>query len=267
MPIRFENAPLAEIVAQVQWQQSGGFRVPEPGELILAPSSGVAPRLEAFFLRFGTALHALGFTQAERLAPIGFPTLPFQPVYRYRQPSAISPLFQIGPGIFSAHAVPPYKSWESFAPNVESGLKALVGAQGEDEALGALTVKLRYIDAFGPDLAGGTDFAAFISDVLGFRLHLPKAFARIKALQAELRPHVQFRVAVEPKMQLHFILTEGMMNGAAAAVMDTAIVQEELISPNVDQVMSALTRSRAKIHDLFIALTEPIHDRMKPVEA
>jgi len=103
----------------------------EPGGVSLPIITGDVSRFEEFFMRFGGAAHQLGFAEVERLTPPNFPLIGFQPVFRFRPPSdkGRKVLYQVGAGMFSANAVPPYKSWDDFGPVVRSGVRALIGAR------------------------------------------------------------------------------------------------------------------------------------------
>jgi hypothetical protein len=56
-------------------------------------------------------------------------------------------------GVFSANAIPPYRSWSVFSPEVEAGIDILLAVRDDAEKQAMFNpVTLRYIDAFRPDL-------------------------------------------------------------------------------------------------------------------
>lgn len=134
----FAKAPLVEIVAELRWQPSG-----QPLQLTQAGGgAGISPAvfigdttLEEFFLGFASHVNQLGFPRAERLVPSGVPLMPFRPVWRFRRSDNESAgvLYHIGPGLFSANAIPPYRSWRDFSPVVKSGVEALLKTRVESE--------------------------------------------------------------------------------------------------------------------------------------
>lgn len=125
MSATFENAPLVEIIAEIRWNPQM-----VPLQTVSGHGPAAAPVMalntnafDEFFMRFGGEVYQKGFEQSERLVPSGFPMMLFQPVYRYRKSASAdaSVLYQVGPGLFSANAIPPYKSWDTFSPTVERG--------------------------------------------------------------------------------------------------------------------------------------------------
>ena len=117
----FSNPPLVELVAELRWTPAGvGAPAPAAGvKLIQFPLA--SEHAEQTFTNFSNQVAAQGFGNSERLVPVGFPYLPFMVVYRFRKPPAQGEnfLYQIGWGVFSANALPPYRDWDSFRPIVE----------------------------------------------------------------------------------------------------------------------------------------------------
>ncbi len=121
----FEKPPLIELIAELRWLPAG---VPAGSENALqqqmpaALFAGLGRSSEQLYMRFAGLMGARGFLHSERLIPVGFPTLPFQPVYRYSKAGTKpgEPVFQLGGGVFTAHVTPPYKSWMIFAHSSRS---------------------------------------------------------------------------------------------------------------------------------------------------
>ena len=170
--ISFENAPLIEIIAELRWLPIGVQTAP-PGQVQIT-IGGADP--DAFLLSFGRRPEVAAFTVAEKLVPSGFPPVWQQVVWRFRNPSSEGALLQVGPGIFTANALQPYKRWSEFRPTVAQGVKALLASrppQEKDQPLTGLT--LRYINGFSPEIMGGLTPAAFMRDILGFSVDPPSA--------------------------------------------------------------------------------------------
>src|SRR5579863_2360328 len=123
----FRQPPLVEIVAEVRWDITGLPGVPAQfaGGPIPVPDSSA---LEIHFMNFASKAAAKGFGLVERVVPTGFPLLAHQVTLRYRNVAEVEgvPLFQLGPGVFTANLSPPYKSWEAFRPFIDLGLGLLL---------------------------------------------------------------------------------------------------------------------------------------------
>src|SRR5258708_31073490 len=180
MSITFARAPLVEIIAELRWvppqttipsqQQPLAFQIPFLG----------GTKQDEFFMRLGAELHQYEFQVVERLVPPGFLTLLYQPIYRYKKATEESSvLYQAGAGLFSAHGVPPYRSWDKFVPFVERGIGAMIATRDSAEKdVHFASVSLRYIDAFTKELTQGRKGAAFMAEVLGLSISLPIALKR-----------------------------------------------------------------------------------------
>lgn len=267
----FSKAPLVEIVAELRWvqqlgtmnqaQQPAGVQVP-----LMAMNSS---RLDEFFMRFGGEVYQHGFQRAERVVPPGFPMILFQPVFRYRKSTVTdgSALYQAGPGLFSANAIPPYRSWDEFAPVVQSGIDALLKARDETEKkLPFTSVSLRYIDAFGPELTEGRDIESFIKNVLGISVTLPMGLSKLIAPGQKVKPLLQLALPLANNMSMNIGIGEGMVNNEVAIVMDTTVATLGEVSADTNSAMETLHAARAVIHEMFFDLTAPIQPLMLPVE-
>jgi len=269
MNATFENAPLVEIIAEIRWN-------PQPSHLQVAMGHGTAATpvmalntnsFEEFFMRFGGEVYQQGFELSERLVPAGFPMMLFQPVYRYRKAARedASVLYQVGAGIFSANAIPPYRSWDTFSPTVEAGVLALLKTRshGGGEAVFS-SVSLRYIDAFGPDLTEGRDIWSFFRDVLGIKLDLPAGLTDHAQPGESPKPSLQLVLPLENKMTMSVGIGDGMVNNEPAIVMDTTVATTADLHASRESVMDTLNSARDVIHRMFIDLTRPISSLMKP---
>jgi len=270
MSFTFASAPLAEIIVEVKWSDPSAFTFPgAPVQMsMVQPSNSV----DEFFMRFGGVAYSAGFKQAERLVPPGFPSMVGQVVYRYRPPAdfenelARSALWQVGPGVFTANAVPPYKSWTEFSPLVKAGVEALIETRPERERASDFTsVSLRYIDAFTDEFRGELTHAQLI-EALGFKVEIPVALQKVLRAGEAPQHVIQFTMPVENNMSMAVSIGRGQFNGTAALIMSTAITTDGAVNPNVDEVMGRLNTARNMIHDSFVELTSGLHSIMKPTE-
>ena len=118
MGLSFKNSPLVEIIAEIRWD------LPWVNQTSAEDTGSVVSiQHEEFYMRFGGKVAAAGFERIERLVPPNFFQLPYQPVYRFRHNAEErgARLYQLGMGLFSVHATPPYKSWAEFKPLVSAG--------------------------------------------------------------------------------------------------------------------------------------------------
>ena len=96
--------------------------------------SNTQARIDTYFdiLRdqFLDALKLHGFAHEERLFPKEIPIelLPYKPRLLLRKQKNQWPIFQIGPGLFTANIVPPYLGWKEFRETLVIGLEALVSS-------------------------------------------------------------------------------------------------------------------------------------------
>jgi uncharacterized protein (TIGR04255 family) len=265
MGVTFENAPLIELITEIRW--GAGAKFPLIGSHQVSKEIGdIYTGTEEFFRRFADLIAPEGFSLIERLVPIGFPALPLQPVYRYRDAGQESgkTLLQLGTGVFSAHALPPYKSWDDFEPTISKGIKALLQAREDSDrqqSFGGMIV--RYINAFSGDLRQNRSVESFVRDVLGIKIILPEPVARILSPEGEVKPRLQLLIPVRSGYQLSLNIGEGLVNGQLAILMDITTASTGETSPTERSLMAKLKELHDVVHDIFIEMTTALHDVMK----
>jgi uncharacterized protein (TIGR04255 family) len=268
MTVTFGNAPLVEIIAELRWNpQPLGSQIGGGNNAPIAVMPVNTNSLDEFFMRFGGAVYKHGFERAERLIPTGFPFMVFQPVYRYRKPSEedASVLYQVGAGVFSANAIPPYQSWNAFSPKVEAGIEALLRTRSDAEkVIPFSSISLRYLDAFGPALTQGRDVGTFIREVLNIKLDLPVGFSKHVAQGQRVKPSIQLALPLSSGMTMNVGIGEGMVNNEVTIIMDTTVGTTGDTPANKGSVIAALNAARYVIHEMFIDLTKPIEGLMQP---
>lgn len=265
----FEKAPLVETIAELRWTPQAvdpqiAVGQGTPSVPLMALNSNT---FDEFFMRFGGEIYQHGFQRAERLIPPGFPMMLFQPVYRYQKADEAnaSALYQLGAGLFSANAIPPYKSWEAFSPTVEAGVEALLKTRPQAEKDTPFSsVSLRYIDAFGPHLTEGRDVGAFIMEVFGVKLELPAAITKHGLAGTAPKPFLQISLPLENQLTMNVNLGEGIINNEQAIIMDTTIATTVDVPANKRAIVDALTCARNVMHEMFVELTKPIASLMQP---
>ena len=269
MNTTFLNAPLIEIIAELRWAHNPASATQvQPGAPIIILNSS---KIDEFFMRFGGEIYSSGFKKTERLVPSDFPAMLYQPVFRYRKDGEDGDgavLYQTGPGIFTANAIPPYKSWDVFSPAVKSGVDALLNSRDDAEKASPFnTISLRYIDAFGPSLTRGMDVRTFLSDILGVSVVLPEGISKVIDQNAKVKPHIQLLLPIDDNTNMNLTLAEAMVNNELSIIMDSTVVITGEIAPDADSIMNSLNGSHQIIHEMFINLTVKIRDLMFPVES
>lgn len=266
MSVTYLNAPLVEIIAEVRWGPASDAVRDGGGSgsiLVTLPQT----KDEELLMHFGAEISKRAFGRIERLSPPGMPMPVGQSVCRFRPTDVTkqSPLFQLGRGVFTSNALPPdYKSWAEFAPIVRTGLDALFEShtRASEAAPNISMVLVRYVDAFGPSLTDGMQPAAFIRNVLGIDIKLPRSISSLSTAD-EVRPSLQFSVPTKLG-QLQVALGSTVRNNQEAVILDTTMIIQRDIGANAEAALAALTEARGAIHDLFRELTAPIHAAMGP---
>lgn len=265
----FKNAPLVEIIAELRWNpQPPPPQITGGGNAPVAVMSVNTNSFDEFFMRFGGEVYQQGFQRAERIVPAGFPIMLFQPIYRYRKATDLdaSVLYQVGAGIFSANAIPPYQSWDDFSPTVEAGIEAMLKIRSDAERAAPFSsVSLRYLDAFGPNFTQGRDTGTFIREVLGIKLDLPEGLSKHVAPGKKFKPAIQLALPLPNGMIMNVGVGEGMVNNEVTIIMDTTVGTTTEIAADKMSAMSALNAARSVIHEMFFDLTKPIAGLMQPV--
>ena len=264
----FERAPVIEIVAELRWLPPNVLQ-PQQGQIQI---SFGAPDSDAFLLNFSRRPEIATFTHAEKLVPSGFPLPLHQVVWRFRNPIDAGALLQVGPGIFSANALQPYKSWSVFRPTVESGVKALLATRSDQEKdQPMIGLSLRYINGFRAEIMDGKSPQAFIRDVLKFRAERPPSLAKLGAGEDAGSTSINLLIPVaNTSKTINVQIGDGTMHEVGAAIdvptvmLDVTVSETAPVAPTAIDIMSAFDTSRGIIHDAFLEMTADIHDRMKP---
>jgi uncharacterized protein (TIGR04255 family) len=267
MTVTFKNAPLVELVAEVHWSPASAAGLGGANQLPGAPprfSLGEGNRLEEFYMRFGGEVFSKGFQRSERVVPPGFPSIQNQVAVRFRKESG-SEMLQVGPGVFAANAVPPYRSWKDFAPCVELGLDCLLRSRHDDEKnLPFNSILMRYIDGFKKAHLVGMSHAQFMRDVLGFEIGAPVGVNKWLDGAAPSSVSLQLAGPMTNGMQLALTVADGVIQGESAVVMDMTISTARAVAPNVAEAMKELAAARDVAHDIFLNVTAKIRDVMGP---
>ncbi len=267
--ISFQDAPLIEIVAELRWLPIG-VQAPQLGQVQLA--FGAADP-DTFLLSFGRRPEIGSFTVVEKLIPAGFPTIWQQVVWRFRDPNQEGVLLQVGPGIFTANALQPYKSWSEFKPTLENGIRALLASRTSQEKEQPFTgLSLRYINGFRSEHMSGLSQSEFMRDILKFKVDLPHALEGLGIAHGSASTSVNLLIPIlgtSKRMSVQVgdgILRQAGANSDTPSVMlDMTVADAVIVHPNIQDIMSSFDAARKIIHDAFLEMTSDIHEKMKPL--
>lgn len=262
----FANPPLVELVAELRWV-AGASVASTPGQPLTLQFPLPAPQLDETFSRFSEQVATKGFGMSERLVPVGFPYFPFSVVYRFRKsPAQGNFLYQIGPGVFSANALPPYRNWESFRPTVEDGIQALLESRQDFERGDFTAISLRYIDLFSEEFTSGMRSYRFLNEVLGIKLALPRVLIDQIGETDKVQSGLQLSIPLKKGLLMNLNLQEGAAAGKNGILMIIEVLTTQPTPSNLLRIMETLENAHDSIRVTFLGLTEKLTFRMNPVQ-
>lgn len=270
--MKFKNPPLIELVADFRWNSSSAsvpmMAIQHPGGQVALPPADPA-RNESFFAAFANGIGKEGFVKAERLVPLGWP-FPIQfPVMRFKRPGKDGvdepTVYQIGAGMFSAHALPPYDNWDKFKPIIRQGFEVMLATRPDEEKTSKFTIiTLRYIDRFTQAFTGDVTPRAFIEGVLKVRLDLPQIVQDEVEDESQINPAIVLRLPLKSGLTMALAINNANDPPNAGIVMDTSVFTTGPTDPEMDSAMGVLEAAHDSIRRIFVALTEPIASKMEP---
>jgi uncharacterized protein (TIGR04255 family) len=263
----FANPPLSEIVAELHWIPWPGAVNPatSPGKVIQFPLP--APELEETYSRFSNNLAKIGFGNSERLSPLGFPTIPFTPLLRFRKPPGSTGgnfLYQIGPGLFSANALPPYSDWNGFKPAVQDGVNAFLDSWGTSRTSEFTKLSLRYINLFSSEFTDDIGSSRFLNEILGIRVEPPAVLTRQMSDPMGLQAGLILNLPLKTGLSMNLTVVDGSVGGKTGIVMTTEAFSVQPTPPYIQQIMERLDSAHSSLHETFLGLTEKLRDKLQP---
>lgn len=264
LTMKFQKPPLIELIAEFRW-----IPTDDQGQLVtnLTQLAVSSQETEAFYERFRAAIATQGYNAAERLVPNGFPYPMQQPVFRYKRTDETSTtsVFQLGVGLFSVHALPPYENWDAFKPIIATGLRTLLEVRLTNARKAFTNISLRYIDAFGPELIDGRPMRKFFEDILKLRVDLPASVTH----QATDPNLIQFALQLNTPIGdgLNLALNVGRnANMSNSVVLDTTVNSSNEVAWDDSAPLEVLESAHTSIRHIFLDMTAPIHSLMQPIE-
>jgi uncharacterized protein (TIGR04255 family) len=254
-----------ELIAELRWD-FGRTLPPGQGQGLAGLFLALSGQQEEFFMRFGLKAGAVGFDLVERVVPHGFPAMPFQVIYRFRKKGQEhgTTLYQVGAGVFSANTTPPYRFWADFKPILEQGIRLLLESRNPSEKQMPFTgASLRYINAFGSKFTEGYPTPTFIRDVLGFAVNVPASVQDEIAPDNEAKPSLQLVIPLKSGQQMNLALSEALVSGEQAILMDLTVYAQTQTSPTEADLMAVFETAHEVAHRIFVGTTKKLHNKME----
>lgn len=260
----FPHAPLVELMAELRWVSTP----PTAEESVdITADLGFDGESEPTHRVFGQKLAELGYSRSERLVPQGYPAPSGMATISFSSAESEDEavLFQIGPGVMTVNAIPPYRSWEHFRPKFILGLQTLLASWSRRPER-FTRVTLRYIDAFGEDFLRGQPREKFLSDTLGFHLGVPQAFgAHLDGKDKNV--FVQFSSGLANGGRISVRAGDATVENGDAVVMDTTVTFKDGASVDEGAVLTLLDSAHEVINDTFVQTTKGVEHIMRGDEA
>ncbi len=276
----FKNAPVVEVVAELRWKpisftkNSSKDKTQKLNNLI--PTTITADKTEDFFSYFTEEIAKEGFRQSERLIPerISISNMPFQfqpIVFRFRKSQTEPFLFQLGDGIFSAHAIQPYKSWEYFKPIIQSGISALINSRKKIEKTNIQSftaANLLYLDIFKSNILGTQDADEFISNILKIQMEYPENLKSNFGSQLNNKPPLIQNIQVVLPLKNDFNMVLDLKKGISGENKDEKIIiMNTFASTNKEinskiKIVKFFNEAHKIMYNTFIEITKPVHYAM-----
>ena len=244
----YDNPPLREVIVEYRWALT---------TLRIVEGVQIDPFYQAVLQKFTTAIAKSGFGVVESRVPDDAPIELFahQPTRIFRMKPNMWPIFQIGPGIFTANAIPPYGGWSSFIPHVKKGLDQFLKIYPE-EFLSPDRIRLRYINGFVAS-HGMTSQAAFIRDALKLVCPLPETI--VSSAEDGLDSITQtgrarIGLATQAGAQGEIVWNTGRVKSEEAVILELRISTPASTMKSSADLCSSLNKSHELISKWFEAL-------------
>jgi len=171
---------------------------------------------------------------------------------------------QLGSGIFSMHALRPYKSWEVFWPVVGEGIELLVNARGSSGgAAPFIGLTVMYLDIFEDSIVGSISTMEFLKDVLGIQLILPSVVSQQSAEQGQVDAQVSLKIPLRDGLEMRLNVDGRTVWGDRSGILMRMVVSsKEPVESSMARIASILEASHLAIRQTFMGLTEKLHSKM-----
>ncbi len=246
----YENAPVVEVIAEVLWELRS----------ILGSNLAYDPFFDDLADTFGSYFKdkEKTFSYSERVVPSEVPQeiLSHKPIFRYREVKEGWPLYQIGPGIFTANVVPPYEGWLTFFPVISEGLKALYAKYPlADRHLKPVTLRLVYINAFGRAHGYEKQQEDFIKEGLHFNIVPPAELSEyIEEGHTTIISEFNFKLRKLENSYATVKLGSGLRDGIPVLIVENVIYKNVVgLNLRTEQIETWFSDAHDKNHEIFEA--------------
>jgi len=262
----YTNAPLLEVICEIRWQLQSFGAVPH----LLAD-----PFFDDFLEEASKRADQEGFSHLERLQPSDVPreVRPHLVEQRFRPSQDTWPLFQIGPGVFSVNATPPYGGWRSFRQVIENCVDILLSSYPvASRYLKISRLELRYINAFDRKNYQSVSSHDFFSNYFQIKPSVPDDFLAKFAgtgspRETELAVVTPLNTPADSEARL--ALSKGTNRGIPSYIAENIVrVQREKPAPMVSaEIMEWLDQAHEVTNASFEgAITSSLRDHIGPME-
>ena len=250
----YANPPLVEVIVELRWKLKA---------LTLTPGGTLDPFFDEFSADLARRLKEDGYAFAEPLVPSEIPmeVLAHRVVRRFRRAENTWPVFQCGPGVFTANIVPPYDGWRAFSGIVRRGLDHVFAAYPvADKYLQPDGIQLKYIDAFTAD-HGFKSYSEFVR-LLNVRAELPSISPPRSDAAKDMEAVMEFRLKTDSPVGVGVIkISPGISSGARALVMEMSLRSPYQDSANPAQAISWLNSAHKVVRGWFEGIVTPELER------
>jgi len=267
--MQFLEPPLVELVVELKWVSQKLGQAPPGIPAGLPYPLSPNPEYDKFMSTFVELAAESGWSRSERLIPAGFPYMCFQPAMRIQrvEKDGSKKLFQVGPGVFSAHALPPYKNWEAFWPDVKLGIEILLKARSESDGnLPFISANVMYLNVFGENLVGNLSARQFLEEILGIGLSLPSVIKQQAINESEIEPQIALKIPLRLGAEMGLNIAGKVVWGDKKGIMmNITVSNPKGVLPDIDAISQVLDEAHLAIRTTFVGLTEKLHSKMVPV--
>lgn len=127
-------------------------------------------------------------------------------------------------------------------------------------------VSLRYINAFGNKFTEGSSTAVFIRDVLGFVVEPPAPIRDEMPPDREAKPALQLIIPLKSGQDMALRLTDGLVSGEQAVIMDLTVSTAAQTQPTEGDVMAVFNSAHEVTHRIFVGTTKKLFHKMELIE-
>lgn len=254
------NAPLLEVIAEVHWQLTDKGSMPD--QFVQQDWFLMANEIQDVFRSRWPEVEVL------QRAGVSIPLeiIGRAPILRFREEQGKWPLAQLGQGLLTVNATPPYDGWRRVRQTLQQTLeRAIESPRLREKKLERL--QLQYRDAFTAE-HGVEGPSAFTQAIPLASDRLPKDLADIVTPSStKLSGEISFEIMAPPASQAIVRFASGLLKNEKgerpAHVVDIIIRSQVNMDWNVDKLVNWFDSAHESSHRVFRAsISETTWDRL-----